>query len=290
MKYRFMAENRDAHSVEMMARMLKVTRSGFYAWLNRCPSQRAKADAQIIEHIRDIQRQVRHSYGSPRLTQELSSRGMHVGHNHVARIIGNTDLAARRKKPFRITSESRKDQWIAANILDREFEVAAPNTVWVSDITYILTKEGWLFLAVIIDLCSRKVVGWSASQRITAQLLLDALLMAVSSRRPPAGLIFHSDRGSQYASHEVRRALARCQAVQSMSRKGNCWDNACAESFFKSLKVEWIGDKIFATRREARTAIFEYIEVFYNRRRLHSTLDYVSPEQYEQRWKGQTAA
>jgi len=287
MKYRFMAENRDAHSVEMMARMLKVTRSGFYAWLNRCPSQRAKADAQIIEHIRDIQRQVRHSYGSPRLTQELSSRGMHVGHNHVARIIGNTDLAARRKKPFRITSESRKDQWIAANILDREFEVAAPNTVWVSDITYILTKEGWLFLAVIIDLCSRKVVGWSASQRITAQLLLDALLMAVSSRRPPAGLIFHSDRGSQYASHEVRRALARCQAVQSMSRKGNCWDNVCAESFFKSLKVEWIGDKIFATRREARTAIFE---VFYNRRRLHSTLDYVSPEQYEQRWKGQTAA
>lgn len=290
MKYRFMAENRDAHSVEMMAGLLKVTRSGFYAWLKRGASERAQADQELVRHIREIQSQVRYSYGSPRLTDELGKRGLHVGHNHVARLIRDTQLAARRRKPFRITTHSSKDQWIAPNILDRQFEVATPNTVWVSDITYIFTAEGWLFLAVILDLYSRKVVGWWVSQRIDAQLVLQALFMALSTRLPPAGLIFHSDRGSQYASHELRSALANCHAVQSMSRKGNCWDNACAESFFKSLKVEWIGQSIFATRREARTAIFEYIEVFYNRRRLHSTLDYVSPEEYEQRCKSQNAA
>ncbi len=290
MKYRFIRDHRHDHSVEMMAKTLGVTRSGYYDWLTRRPSAREQADELLVQQIRDIQHKSKRRYGSPRLTQKLAKWGIQVGHNRVARLIAERDLGALRKKPFKLTTQSKAGQFVADNILDRQFRVAAPDRVWVSDITYIPTAEGWLFLAVVLDLFSRRVVGWSMGSRIDAKLVLRAFSMAVTTRRPPVQLIFHSDRGSQYASQDFRDALSRCKARQSMSRKGNCWDNACAESFFKTLKVELIGDRIYATRQQAQTQIFEYIELFYNRERLHSTLDYLSPCDYEHRWQDQNAA
>jgi len=217
------------------------------------------------------------------LTKELGFRGWHVGHNQVARVIAKYGLGAVRKKQFRVTTKSAKGQWVAQNILARQFKVQVPNHSWVSDITYVATAEGWLYLAVVLDLCSRRVVGWSMGTRLDVQLVLRAFMMAVMRRRPPRGLIFHSDRGSQYASQAFRKTLGHWGMQQSMSRKGDCWDNACAESFFNTLKVELIGKTIYASRRDAQSAIFEYMEVFYNRKRLHSTLGYLSPDAYEQR-------
>jgi putative transposase len=290
MKYQFMAEHRSAHRVELMARVLKVTRSGFYAWCKRGICRRKQAKSEFVEQLRQIQTEVQQRYGSPRLTRELARRGTRVGHNRVARLIAKHGLGARRKKPFRITTGSTKDQWIGENLLDRQFSVAAPNQVWVSDITYVFTAEGWLYLAIVLDLCLRQVVGWSMGTRIDAQLVLEALMLTLSRRRPRRGLMLHSDRRSQYASRSFRKATAQWGMQQSMSRKGNCWDNACAESFFKTLKVELIGSYIYATRREAKSAIFEYVEVFYNRKRLHSTLDYISPADYEQRMEYRLAS
>jgi putative transposase len=290
MKYQFIAEHRGTHSVEMMAKVLKVRRSGFYAWCKRVPSSRKLAETELVAQLRHIQTEMKHRYGSPRLTRELAARGTQVGHNRVARLIAKHGLYAVRKKQFRITTKSSKGQWVAENLLDRQFSVAAPNAAWVSDITYIATAEGWLYLAIVLDLCSRRVVGWSMGARIDAQLVLEALMMALTRRQPPRGLIFHSDRGCQYASRMFRKATARWAIRQSMSRKGNCWDNACAESFFKTLKVELIGKYIYASRSEAKSAIFEYVEVFYNRKRLHSTLDYHSPADYEQRLEQRLAS
>jgi putative transposase len=290
MKYQFIAEHRRAHSVEMMAKVLKVTRSGFYAWCNRGPSSRREAETVLVEELRQIQREVQQRYGSPRLTKELAGRGVRVGHNRVARLIAKHKLGAVRKRQFRITTKSLEGQWVAENVLGRQFSVAEPNRVWVSDITYVATAEGWLYLAVVLDLCSRRVVGWAMGTRIDAQLVLSALMMALTRRKPSRGLIFHSDRGSQYASRVFRKATTHWKIQQSMSRKGNCWDNACAESFFKTLKVELIGTQIYRSRGEAQSAIFEYVEVFYNRKRLHSTLDYISPSDYEQRLKQRLAS
>jgi putative transposase len=290
MKYRFMMEHRGAHGVEMMAKVLKVTRSGFYAWLKRGPSSRKQVEMDLVEQIRKIQKEVQQRYGSPRLTKKLASRGKSVGHNTVARLIVKYGLAAVRKRQFRITTKSAKGQWVAENILNRQFSVETPNRVWVSDITYIATGEGWLYLAVVLDLYSRRVVGWSMGTRIDTQLILEAFKMAIARRRPPQGLLFHSDRGSQYASRSFRKVAARWGIKQSMSRKGNCWDNACAESFFKTLKVELVGDYIYASRLEAQSAIFEYVEVFYNRQRLHSSLEYLSPTDYEERLEQKVAS
>jgi putative transposase len=276
--------------VEMMAKVLKVTRSGFYAWLKRGPSSRKQVEMDLVEQIRKIQKEVQQRYGSPRLTKKLASRGKSVGHNTVARLIAKYGLAAVRKRQFRITTKSAKGQWVAENILNRQFSVETPNRVWVSDITYIATGEGWLYLAVVLDLYSRRVVGWSMGTRIDTQLILEAFKMAIARRRPPQGLLFHSDRGSQYASRSFRKVAARWGIKQSMSRKGNCWDNACAESFFKTLKVELVGDYIYASRVEAQSAIFEYVEVFYNRQRLHSTLEYLSPTDYEERLEQKVAS
>jgi putative transposase len=290
MKYQFMAEHRNAHSVEMMAKVLKVTRSGFYAWGKKSPCTGRPGERELIEHLHQIQTEVKHRYGTPRLTRELARRGTHVGHNRVARLIAKHGLGAVRKKQFRITTKSVKGQWVAQNLLDRQFRVATPNQVWVSDITYVATAEGWLYLTVVLDLCSRRVVGWAMGTRIDAHLVLSALTMALMRRRPPRGLIFHSDRGSQYASCSFREKTSQWGMQQSMSRKGDCWDNACAESFFKTLKVELIGTQVYASRGEAKNAIFEYVEVFYNRKRLHSTLDYLSPSDYEQRLEHQLAS
>jgi len=289
MKYRFIAEHREAHRVGRMAALLEVTRSGYYAWQRRGEGARRAADRELVGQIREIQQEVQRRYGSPRVTRELGRRGRYVGHNRVARLMRENELGARPKRRFRVTTKSDDTLEVAENTLNREFEVAGANQVWVSDITYIATAEGWLYLCVVLDLYSRRVVGWSMGQTLVTGLAMAALMMAVMRRRPPRGLLFHSDRGVQYCAAAFRRTADRHGMRQSMSRKGNCWDNACAETFFKSLKRELIGDRIFASRPEARAAIFEYLEVFYNRRRLHSYLGYVTPVEYEER-KRQKAA
>ena len=282
MKYCFMDGQRGIHSVERMAGVIGVSRSGYYAWLGRDESSRERANRDLAEAIRGIQEKVKYRYGSPRVTEELRRAGMAVGHNRVARLMAENGLEARPKRRFRCTTKAAESRPIAENLLARNFEVSRKNAVWASDITYIATSEGWLYLAVVLDLCSRRVVGWSMSSRLTTDLVLRAFWMAVLTRKPPEGLLFHSDRGSQYTSRAFCKALERRRMVQSMSRKGNCWDNAPCEAFFATLKNELMDGKAFAGRRAAQAAIFEYIEVFYNRQRLHSTLGYLTPVECEE--------
>jgi len=281
MKYRFMEEHRKTHSVEMMAKMLKVTRSGYYAWKSRDMSVRERMDEELLKQISEIQKIVKYRYGSPRATEELIRRGYRVGRNRIARLMRENNLGRRPKKRFRSTTDSDHSLKIAENLLNREFDVSNPNKAWVSDITYLLTAEGWMYLCVVMDLYSRKIIGWAMSNRMKTDLVIQAVMMALPTRKPPDGMIFHSDRGSQYCSHRFQRLLKRNKIRQSMSRKGNCWDNAPAESFFKTLKQELHGYRAFKTRREARADVFEYIEVFYNRVRLHSTLGYLTPDEYD---------
>lgn len=281
MKYRFIEKHRDAHSVEKMAELLHVSRSGYYAWKSRPESARSAQEKALLEQIRAIQERMKYRYGSPRITRELSREGQPVGHNRVARLLATHKLGARLRKKVRVTTKSDHDLAVAENLLQRQFRVKRPNQVWVSDISYVPTEEGWLYLAVVLDLYARKVVGWALSRSLACELVVQAFLMACLRRRPPRDLLFHSDRGVQYACSSFRKKLRGWQICQSMSRKGDCWDNAPAEALFKSLKTELIGDHIYRTRQEARTEIFEYIEVFYNRVRLHSYLDYVTPEEYE---------
>jgi transposase InsO family protein len=281
MKYCFMLTHRGEHRVEKMAENLGVTRSGFYAWLRRGKVARQTADEQLRDLIRGIQREVKYRYGSPRMTRELRRRGRRVGHNRVARLMRQGQLGARRRKAYRVTTKSNHAHPVAENLLQRLFRVSAVNRVWVSDITYIPTAEGWMYLCVILDLYSRRVVGWSMGRSLGVELAVGALLMAVMRRRPPRDLMLHSDRGVQYCAGVFRGHLRDHGIRQSMSRKGDCWDNACAETFFASLKTELIGDRIFVTREQARREIFEYIEVFYNRRRLHSYLGYLTPHEFE---------
>jgi putative transposase len=283
MKYGFMAEQRGAHSVGKMAEVLGVSRSGYHAWVGRPESGRKHAERELEREIRGIQKKAKRRYGSPRVTAALRKAGRRVGHNRVARIMRENGLEARPKRRFRVTTKADPSAAAAENLLARNFVVQEVNRVWVSDITYIPTTEGWLYLAVVLDLCSRRVVGWSMSSRLGTELVLRALWMAVLRRRPPKGLLFHSDRGSQYTSHAFRKDLEYTGMRQSMSRKGDCWDNAPSEAFFKSLKTELMeGGKAFAGREAAKAAIFEYVEVFYNRARLHSSLGYISPVEYEE--------
>ena len=228
-----------------------------------------------------MQEHAHYRYGSPRVSVELRRHGFRVGHNRVARLMRENGLQARLRRKFRSTTDSEHALPVAENILDRRFGITEPNVAWVSDITYVATAEGWMYLCMIMDLGSRKIVGWALDRRMKAELVLTALMMAVIHRNPPKGILFHSDRGSQYCSRKVHRRLKSYGFIQSMSRKGNCWDNAPAESFFKTLKNELWGHKAFATREIARMAIFEYIEVFYNRQRLHSGLGYLTPIEYE---------
>jgi len=282
MNYQFMGKHLGTHGVEKMARVLSVSRSGYYAWIDRPQSLRDCQKVELTEQIREIQHQMHHRYGTPRVTRELARRGRSVGHNRVARILREKGLGARPKRRFRVTTKSAEGPVVAGNELDRHFSAAAVNQKWVSDITYVATAEGWLYLCVIVDLYSRRVVGWSMGTSLATELVTAAFIMAVMRRRPPRGLMFHSDRGTQYASRAFRKGLARHGMLQSMSRKGECWDNACAETFFKTLKTELIGQRIYRTREEAKASIFEYIEVFYNRVRLHSYLSYTTPAEYEE--------
>ncbi len=290
MKFAFIAGEKAAFPVTVLCRTLAVSRAGFYAAQARPPAARARADAQLAVEIAAIHGESRQRYGSPRVHAELRARGQGVSRKRVARLMRHRGLAARRRRRFRVTTDSRHAFPVAANVLARQFAAPAPDTVWVTDITYIPTGEGWLYLAVILDLCSRGIVGWAMSERITRQLPLDALGMALGRRRPSPGLLHHSDRGSQYASGDYQTHLARHGFVGSMSRRGDCWDNAVAESFFATLKVELVHDALWPTRAAARGAVFEYIEVFYNRQRRHSSLGFLSPLAFERQWHQQHRA
>jgi len=264
-----------------MCRQLAVSPSGFYAFDKRQLSQHGQADVALAQRIEVIHQGSRGRYGSPRVHAVLTGQGVGISRKRVARLMQEGGLRARSPRRFRKTTDSNHPFPIADNVLERCFEVDAPNTAWAGDITYIHTREGWLYLAVLLDLYSRLVVGWAMRDDMERQLCLDALTMGLNGRRPGRGLLHHTDRGSQYASHDYRAVLDANGMVCSMSGKGDCWDNAVAESFFKTLKTELVDGADFATRAEARRAIFEFIEVWYNRQRLHSTLGYKSPTAYE---------
>lgn len=281
MKFAFIEAEKASFTVEFMCKQFGVSSAGFYAWRKREPSKHALEEAALTKEIERVFAESRQTFGSPRIHAKLKQDGQRTSRKRVARIMQEKLLAAREKRRFRRTTNSNHAFPIAENILNRAFKVDAPDKVWVTDITYIETREGWLYLAAIVDLYSRKVVGWAMSKNIDTKLCLDALHMALKARKPPPGLIHHSDRGSQYASHEYRRVLEAHGIICSMSRRGDCWDNAVAESFWSSLKMELVYKINFTTRELARQEIFKYIEVFYNRQRLHSSIAYHSPVQHE---------
>lgn len=281
MRYALIRDNSDEFHVENACRVLNVSPSGYHAWRGRGASQREIDDARLIDKIRGIYDATGGVYGVRRIHRQLLVDGERCSVNRVARLMRRCGIKARRRRKYQVTTDSKHSFPVAENLLDREFFSAGPNQVWASDITYIWTLEGWLYLAAVIDLHSRMVVGWSMGERLDRSLTLDALSTAVGRRNPGPGLIHHSDRGSQYASHDYQAALAKHEMCCSMSRKGDCWDNAVAESFFSTLKIERVHHRLYRSRDEARRDIFEYIEVFYNRVRLHSTLGYVSPAQFE---------
>jgi putative transposase len=289
-KFAFIAVEKARFPVRTLCTTLGVSRAGFYASQKRAPSAHAQTDGRLGLEIAAIHGESRQRYGSPRVHAELTDRGHETSRKRVARLMRQGGLAGRRRRRFRTTTDSRHAFPVAPNVLARQFAPAALDVAWVTDITYIATGEGWLYLAVILDLCSRVVVGWAMSDRITRDLTLDALDMALVRRRPPPGLLHHSDRGSQYASSDYQQVLAAAGLVGSMSRRGNCWDNAVAESFFATLKVELVHDETWATRAAARAALFEYIEVFYNGQRRHSSLGYLSPRAFERQRAERRAA
>jgi putative transposase len=284
MKYGVIHETAKEHqnySILKMCRIVNVSRSGYYQWCKRGESLRKKKDRELKEQILLIYTKYKKRYGSPRIHSELRDIGIRCSKKRVERLMRELGIKARHKRLFKVTTNSKHDYPVALNLLNRQFKVDAPNRVWVADITYIRTFEGWLYLAVVMDLYSRKIVGWSMSKTMTADLALSALKMAIRRRKPPKGLMHHSDRGVQYASHPYQKVLKAHQMVRSMSRKGNCWDNAVIESFFSTLKTECIDGKIYLSRSQAKREIFEFIEIDYNRKRRHSTIDGMTPESFE---------
>jgi len=265
--------------------MLDVSKTAYYEWRGRPKTSREKANELVTELIKEIFAQQRNGCGTRTIKKALLRQGYQVSRRRIGRLMRVEGLFCKTKKKFKATTNSKHDNPVAQNRLNREFTVDKPNQKWVGDITYIWTAEGWLYLATVIDLFSRKVVGWSMKSRMTQELVNQALLSAIWARKPPKGLLWHTDRGSQYASKSHRDLLEEHDIIQSMSRKGNCWDNAVAESFFHTLKTGLTNHKQYQTRDEAQEDIFEYIEVFYNRQRLHSTNDYWSPVDYEARMK-----
>lgn len=278
-------------TVRMMCRCLDVSPSGYYAWVDREPSERERQNAALSTAIKEIFEASRRTYGSPRVHAELVERGHDVDIKRVAKLMAELGLAARRKPKFRKTTDSNHGLPVAANVLDRNFTTEEPDRVWVADITYIWTVEGWMYLAVIIDLFSRRVVGWAMADHMRTELVLEALDAALGSRRPcDVGLLFHSDQGSQYAATDYQAALRSAGITCSMSRRANCWDNAVAESFFATLKTELVHDVLFTTKAAARIVIAEWIEVFYNGKRRHSAIGHISPAAYERRYYTQLTA
>ena len=260
---------------------MQVSRSAYYAWLQRPQTVTEKEDMELTAMIYSLFKKSRATYGTRRIRKALSDQQRTVSRRRIGRLMGQANLACKTKRKFKSTTDSKHDRPISPNLLDRKFNVNRPDQIYVGDITYIHTQEGWLYLAVVIDLYSRQVVGWSMAEHMRAKLVNDALLMAVWKRKPDKGLLWHTDRGSQYTSESHRALLNQHGIHQSMSRKGNCWDNAVSESFFHTLKTELIHHDTYQTRSEAKQAVFEYIEVFYNRERLHSANGYMSPVDYE---------
>lgn len=280
MKYAFIKQQ-SSESVYRWCRLLGVSRSGYYDWLARPDSLRAVQDRDLAERIHDIHDRCRQAYGTRRVWKQLQAEGVSCGRERVARLRRTHGIVTRRRRRFRITTHSKHQRWIAPNLLQRQFQVDQPNSVWVGDVTFIATRSGWLYLAVLLDLHSRRVVGWSMSERNDVELVIGALRMAILQRKPPPDLVHHTDRGRLYAADEYRELMAQHGMVPSMSRQRDCWDNAVAESFFGTLKHELIWGRDYKTRDQARSEIFEYIEVFYNRQRIHQTLGYRSPIAFE---------
>jgi putative transposase len=283
MKYQFVEQNKQEFPIVVMCRVLEVSESGFYAWRKRPPCQHEREDAQLREEIRQEFSTHCGRYGSPRLHAELRDRGRSIARKRVARLMREVGLCAKRKRRRVLTTRRDPSHPVAPNTLNRDFTATEPNSKWVTDITYIPTMQGWLYLAVILDLYSRMVVGWSMSGNCDENLIERALDQAIARRHPKAGLLHHSDRGSQYTSQAYRTCLEQFGISVSMSRKGNCWDNAAMESFFGTVKDECVGSTIYSSHDEARLELFTYMEVYYNRVRRHSTLGYVSPFNYEQK-------
>lgn len=288
MRFVFIHAERALYPVVVLCRVLEVSRSGYYVWIDRAESARATADAQLAVKIKAAHKMSRATYGSPRVHRELRARGLRVGRKRIERLMRERGIQARRKRRFRRTTDSNHANPIAPNVLGRKFTVKAANAVWVTDVTCVWTGEGWIFLAVMLDLFARRVVGWAASDTNDTELALAALRHALRDRNPRPGLVHHSDRGSPYASNDYRRALADRGIVASMSRKGDCWDNAVAESFFATIKAELTEHTVYATHNAAIASIAEYIECFYNPQRRHSHLGYISPIEFE--LKAQVAA
>jgi len=283
MKFQFIEEYRDEFPVTRMCHVLAVSASGYYAWRRRPMSQRERDNQELLDQIKEAHAASRKTYGSPRVHADLAKQGIQCNKKRVERLMRVNDIRGKQRGRRRVkTTDSAHNLPVAPNVLDRQFEADAPNQKWVTDITYIPTDEGWLYLAAVLDLFSRRVIGWSMASTLCTSLVKSALRMAITDRHPQAGLLHHSDRGSQYASAEYQSLLDAHQMVVSMSRTGNCYDNAPMESFFGTLKCELVHERHYHTRAEARQDIFEYIEVFYNRRRRHSSLGYRSPVQYEQ--------
>ena len=276
-----MDQHRSTHGVQKMCLVIGASRSGYYRWKKQPQSNRQKDNDKILMEIRESHKNSRRAYGSPRITEDLQAKGTKCSENRVARLMKIHGIVGKATKKFKVTTNSKHTLPVAENLLKQNFEAAKPNTVWISDITYVPTLEGWLYLAVILDLFSRQVVGWAMSDRLTSGFVVRALSQAIGRRHPASRCIFHSDRGIQYASTDFRDILRAYGFIQSMSRKGNCYDNAVAESFFHTLKTEHVYDYRYETRAEARQCIFEYIEMFYNRQRRHSALGYLSPVSFE---------
>lgn len=281
MKYEFIEAHSSEFRVEKMCQVLDVSRSSYYSWLNRPQSERDRENASLLKEICKVHVESRGLYGSIRVTRKLNNKGIKCGKNRVARIMKDNGIQSRIKRKFKATTNSKHNYPVAANLLDQNFETGKNNEVWIADITYVPTDEGWLYFAGIVDLHRRKVIGWSMDSTMTQQLTIDALNQALLRECPPNGVIHHSDRGSQYAANDYRKLLSKNGFIQSMSRKGNCYDNACMESFFGTLKTELIYLTRFKTRAEAKQAIFDYVELYYNRIRLHSALGYKSPLEFE---------
>lgn len=276
-----MKRHRDLFSIQGMCSVLKVSRSGFYAWVKRPESRHEQDDKRYLELIKAKFKDSRETYGYRRIHNDIAELGERCGKNRVARLMNKNNIVPKTKRKFKVTTNSKHNKPIHNNLLGRNFYAYAPNERWTSDITYVQTVEGWLYLAVIMDLFSRKIIGWAMSSRMKESLVVDALKMALFKRKISSNLLLHSDRGSQYASDTVQQLLVNNNIKCSMSRSGDCWDNAVMESFFHSLKTECIYHEKYLTRDEARASIFDYIEIFYNRKRKHSFLGYQSPENYE---------
>jgi transposase InsO family protein len=290
MKYKFIMEHRKEFKLGKMCKALEVSRSGYHKYVRRKMTQRRLFNQYLLEQIKKLYEQFRGVYGSPRIYRELRKKGIICNRKRVVRIMRINGIRAKTKKKYKVTTDSGHQYQVKENLLNQNFSFSEVNKAWVSDITFIWTKEGWLYLVCVLDLCSRMIVGWSLDKMMSSSQILAALKQAITNRGISPGMIFHSDRGSQYASNEVRSFLEDNQFIQSMSRKGNCYDNAVMESFFHTLKTELVFLRNFGTREMAQIEIFEYIEIFYNRQRSHSSLGYQSPVEFESVLKNKLVA